>query len=851
MRGVYFTSGTQEGQPIDRVMGAMAQAFGIQQELSQPSGPATEAKSYFLRELFSEVLFRDQNLATRSAKESRRQTILTYAYAAGAFGLAALVSLLPAISFFKNRALIEETRENVVAVRKELEAGGAIAPTLRKLEPLRQQLATLNGWAEEGAPWSMGFGMYQGDEVYRSASAFYAGAVQKVLVKPAFDAEARALRSFASSEAQSAAASGPELVGAMQRLKLYLLLSGPRAETDPALTAPLKAWMERELADRWSRRPGVAGNEEMIKLASAHAALYPVLLEKDPELLLARDEPLVKSVRSGLGRLSLSRLALEQLVSAPGLEDYDLTLAGVVGPSAVYLKGTEKVRGAFTRRAFEERIAEVLDGPQGESDTWVVGHANSGESDEEDARNRLRNEYFRQYIDEWHGFIDGLRTQVAGGNSEVLGILEDLSRGRPTPIERLFQMIAWNTQLGGGTEDALEKAASSLADKVKKKLGSNAQMVVGAGARAFGSGGEVLLDERAVEQEFRGLARFGTSPKPPEGQQPQPTALDVYQEQLAFLRDALRADLENPDDHAPLITRLQTARVRVKSLLESQELGWRPRLESLLWPPLEGLSRSSTDAVAANTGAQWCNAVAGPFWKKLGTKYPFRKNAPDAAITDVAEFFRPGTGTLDAFYAAVLKEDVQRVGDRYQFSKRLGNVASKIYRPELLSFLRGSRQVTDALFPPNSNEPLTQFSIRIRPAPRVASTTLVIDGQEIEYRNGPEQWHTFKWPGPVRGGGAAIRVRASRGVSEAIEREGEWGLFRLLEASTIRTKAGDRSFTASWKIQSLDTEVTVDFRPAREENPFLGSGNRVLDAFRTPNALPPRNIGQSSSGCEG
>ncbi len=29
-RGVYFTSGTQEGRPIDRVLGSMAKAFGFQ-----------------------------------------------------------------------------------------------------------------------------------------------------------------------------------------------------------------------------------------------------------------------------------------------------------------------------------------------------------------------------------------------------------------------------------------------------------------------------------------------------------------------------------------------------------------------------------------------------------------------------------------------------------------------------------------------------------------------------------------------------------------------------------------------------------------------------------------------------
>ena len=33
IRGVYFTSGTQEGSPIDRVMGALARGFGLERRL--------------------------------------------------------------------------------------------------------------------------------------------------------------------------------------------------------------------------------------------------------------------------------------------------------------------------------------------------------------------------------------------------------------------------------------------------------------------------------------------------------------------------------------------------------------------------------------------------------------------------------------------------------------------------------------------------------------------------------------------------------------------------------------------------------------------------------------------------
>ncbi len=42
VRGVYFTSGTQEGSPIDRVMGSLSRSFGIERAMLAPqksSGP--------------------------------------------------------------------------------------------------------------------------------------------------------------------------------------------------------------------------------------------------------------------------------------------------------------------------------------------------------------------------------------------------------------------------------------------------------------------------------------------------------------------------------------------------------------------------------------------------------------------------------------------------------------------------------------------------------------------------------------------------------------------------------------------------------------------------------------------
>src|SRR5690606_7131096 len=55
LRGAYFTSGTQEGHPIDRVMHRVAEAFGIRGQ-GPLSAQTVEQKSYFLHDVFTEVV---------------------------------------------------------------------------------------------------------------------------------------------------------------------------------------------------------------------------------------------------------------------------------------------------------------------------------------------------------------------------------------------------------------------------------------------------------------------------------------------------------------------------------------------------------------------------------------------------------------------------------------------------------------------------------------------------------------------------------------------------------------------------------------------------------------------------
>ena len=61
LRGVYFTSGTQEGNPIDRVLGAMERAFRLERKTAAAHG--STGKSFFVTRLLREVVFPEASLA--------------------------------------------------------------------------------------------------------------------------------------------------------------------------------------------------------------------------------------------------------------------------------------------------------------------------------------------------------------------------------------------------------------------------------------------------------------------------------------------------------------------------------------------------------------------------------------------------------------------------------------------------------------------------------------------------------------------------------------------------------------------------------------------------------------------
>jgi type VI secretion system protein ImpL len=78
LRGVYFTSATQEGTPIDRLTGTVARTFGLELSRSTIQRPE-EGQSYFLEQLLHEVIFGEARLISTSPITAKRREIFRLA----------------------------------------------------------------------------------------------------------------------------------------------------------------------------------------------------------------------------------------------------------------------------------------------------------------------------------------------------------------------------------------------------------------------------------------------------------------------------------------------------------------------------------------------------------------------------------------------------------------------------------------------------------------------------------------------------------------------------------------------------------------------------------------------------
>ncbi len=826
LRGLYLTSGTQEGRPFDLVMRSMAQGLGLPAQATLASAP-TEKKSYFLEGVFRDVLFPDANLASRSADRVRSDSRVAWGVAAAA-ALLSLVGIgLYGHAWYANRELASEIESTADRAAGALGTAGIDSPVeAAVLAELGATLHRLDVYATEGVPWSMGFGMYQGERVRLRLGRHYAWLVRQGIVNRLHERELAAL---AEVVARFEASPGTVPTAAEHRsiakgLWLHLLLTGPRAAAEPPIGSGLARALAEHLAASWaaSLDPG----------ATPAAIVGPTTafvdrLAKDASLALPRQPELVERARRVLARRDGAEAAVDELVASLEEAGPPVDLRSILGDRAPHLRSEQIVRPAFTREVYEARVAPLFT-PTGRdplADAWVLGADHPiARATPEARRARVLEAFLRRYIAEWQAFVDGLRVEPASDLPEALSVLEEISRGQPSPLESVFETVARNVRLDPPASAPVLTGAAPAQATAAVNRALAALTRINAGSAGGAAGAFTAAD---VRTPFEPLLRFALGGEAEGNGQPSASALVMYKEQLLYLRNAVRERIEDRNRPDDVREEMELRAGALMTLLEGRPSAVQSALADLLFPPIDGALGDPLAARARSDAWAFCTAIRDTFAARAAGRYPFDASGQAIDLDALAALYHPALGAIPRFRAshasAFLVAPTASAGS---------------FTPEAIAFLEQSRAITDLLFAEGGPSPRIALDVRIVPDPVFTRVTLTVGGARVGAEPVPRR---VEWPGANAAAGATLEVERGDGTRERAEIAGPFGFLQLLERAELRS-ATEGLVTVRFRFGPDRREVLLELRRA-DGRPFASTSKQggfpLVAPFRGPGSDAP------------
>jgi len=290
-RGFYFTSGTQEGTPIDRVISSMAKEYGFtSKELHEPP---KEVKSYFIQDFFRKIVFPDQALVARSSKGDQKNVLVQLGISAAAIIVFASMLLGMSMSFRGNLRILSNisySSAQLDSLRHPLSERDFFI-----LENFRRHLAEL----DKGPSLGLSCGMYRGDKVREEARELYIRKLRELVIKPVKSSLVNTLNTPPRPT---------ERIDYNSTLKTYLMLTGScEVDTSYLSTQLFKVWRTRFARSLSQDSKGLAARQ-------LHAYTQQLAINDKTYGFFKEDKRLVANARSQLLKADPAELIFNRLI---------------------------------------------------------------------------------------------------------------------------------------------------------------------------------------------------------------------------------------------------------------------------------------------------------------------------------------------------------------------------------------------------------------------------------------------------------------------------------------------------------------------------------------------------------
>jgi type VI secretion system protein ImpL len=780
LRGVHLTSGTQEGTPIDRLLGSVGRAFAFEPQ-EVPHAAIGRGKAYFVERLLKEVILPESGLAgvnRRLELQIAGAQLVTYV---GLALITVLVVTALTVSYSENSDYLAGVRNALAKVApNELRPDASMDQIAARLDQVRDVVTAADRYAG-GAPWSMRWGLYAGGSMAQSAQEAYKHLLNGLLLPKIAALFRQRLETYAREPAKL-----------YEYLKAYLMLGdkGPLDKTqlklmtglewndayasNPPLAEDLKRHSDR-LFDADSVRPTPVDDNAVEQARSTiHTATLPALMYGELKMSYAGDAEHALRLDNAAG------LDLNQVLARRSGRSWSTPMPGFY---------TKAGFSQVTSRGMPELVIEFA------REGWVVGESTAALAlRTPQLTSQVLGLYEKDYIAAWDQVVNDLQLPPLNGMEQMKGLLATIT-SKGSPLRGLLKTIDENTYLvkpddaaaSAGVMSKIQQVGEAGLSRVSKLLGKDApkagpkpgtqvtehfapihDLVAGAPGQAHI---DAVLDK--IAEVAKGVSGCGAGlgeKSTEECVKKDPSAVKALSQEAKTL----------PAGVGPLVETIATTVDRAGVHEFARDL----------------VERYQQDV------QRDCEAV-------VGSRYPFNPaSQEDVPIADFGHVFGYG-GLFDKFYKDHLADvvDTRTRPWRWKVSESgaVPGPEAMLHRFEVVESIR------KLYFRPGTDVPEFRFSLA--PAALDSEATRVelnFDGQVVEYRHGPIRATPVKWPGPANGTAGIIFEERGGGHPNLSYTE-PWAWFRLIDKGQPQAEPGARyRYRLSYAVGSHTAVFTLE-----------------------------------------
>lgn len=796
LRGVYFTSAAQASASIPANQMSLLQRLrrAFSGDKSQAHDPAnllpSHKRSYFLSQLFSNIIIPDANLVRPNLRWELRFRLLRLASHIGIAVIALWLMSALVVSFDKNDRYLNKTAAKVAAFRPTIDNIERRA-TYQNLPALFEALSMVNKLPQtaefniQQPPSSVGYGLYSAPVIMDASEHLYAQ-MQETLLIPQF------VHYLEEVLQQSVATKNVNV--AYDTLRVYLQLH----QRDRFQAADMKFWIEQNWVQ--THKLSALGRQKdamryLIKLFSSDRVVQSA---SAPNLALIRQ---IRTLLESSSSIPHLYRAFKQHLLNTHSGHFSLSKAIGIEADTLFKRTSgqpldQSIPVIFTYNGFHDIVKPAMEDETQRAlheQAWIMGKEHALPASKT-LVNNLRGLYLKDYASQWKNYLEEINITAGQDLDTGLMVLKTMVKSS-SPFVLLTRTAAHETTLSVDMSiDNDNHMFARIASQVNRSL----QDEVGT------SNGDQQI-KTLVDNQFNALRHFATGSGAlyaaaaeeidysPEGFV---LLLQEYYKQLVTAESAIKSSNLAPEavTAAHKITLLTgnlpaPAKSIITQLIQHTMQQLDDAAAVFIRPQAELVMEKITTALAPVTLS--CSA-------NIENRYPFADSVQETSLAHFKDMFAPGSHA-DNFFKNFLAPYVDITGSHWQYKKP---AMLKGDTPEDLAIKKEVLRLLKQ-FGPNPDDfahlyhlqkmffvagnPDMSFSSQIQVNeldPGIPELIINIDGQIQRYAHGPQISKEITWPGP-RGGILAELSTPVETETSSLLASGPWALYRLLEKAKI------------------------------------------------------------------